>query len=247
MLFLISDIHGCFYTLQKLIDKVLVLDRTAEFVFLGDYVDRGLHSKLVIDYLLELQKNHSAVFLRGNHDDVHDWLLNNQCMSHDDWTHKDFAYVWDWWLYNGLISSVKSYGVDQQDCQKWVDVVPESHKKFFRDLNLYWENSTHFACHGYMRPFEELPRILKFISQDRNDEALWSRFRDLNTIKTKWDKIGVFGHTPTLQFNSPVPIRVDKLRLIDTGSFMNNYLTAYVCEQDDWISQATDSRDLHSF
>jgi serine/threonine protein phosphatase 1 len=254
MIWLISDIHGCCYTLQKLLDKVFGADKHPQFVFLGDYGDRGLHTKSVIDVLLGLQKDYETTFLRGNHDDVIDYLLNGHALSNDDWKRDPITQILSWWAYNGFISAVNSYGVTfdgmMSSLEIWRAAVPEEHKQFFRNLTLYWENETHFACHAYVRPTEELPRDLKFMPSDRNDEALWSRFPvspagglDVKN-KLQWDKIGVFGHTPTQAYQSPIPIKYDKMRLIDTGAYLDNYLTAYCCEWDDWILQATDSRDL---
>lgn len=254
MQFIISDIHGCNFTLQKLLEEVLLADSDAKFAFVGDYADRGKHSRQVIDTLLALEKEHHCDFLRGNHDDVLDWLLNGHALSNDTWTRSSTASNYQWWGWNGIIQTTNSYGVvyDATDdsLDKWKAAVPVEHKVFYNNTKLYWENDTHFACHAYMRPNEELVRDLKFMKNDRNDEALWSRFPKSPagsldvSCKIQWDKIGVFGHTPTSQYNSPTPIKYDKIRLIDTGAFLGEYLTAYCCEWDDWILRATDSRDI---
>jgi serine/threonine protein phosphatase 1 len=254
MQFIISDIHGCYYTLEKLLENVFVADADAKLVFVGDYVDRGNHSKDVINLLLALQKEREVVYLRGNHDDVVGWLLTGHALSHDRWIRFDPVLNYRWWSHNGLIKTVNSYGVIydglDESLEQWRGTVPEEHKRFFESLKLYWENDTHFACHGFMRPTEELPRDLKFMPSDRNDETMWERYLrspsgtlDI-TRKIQWDKIGVFGHTPTITYGSPTPIKYDKIRLIDTGVFMNGYLTAYNTSWDDWILQATDSRDI---
>lgn len=254
MQFIIGDIHGCDFTLQALLEKVFVADQNAKLVFLGDYQDRGNCSREVIETLLKLDKEREVVFLRGNHDDVLDWLLNGHSKSNDDWTHEHPVANWIWWSQNGVIPTVNSYGVTydgmMNSLEEWRAAVPDEHKKFFNNLKIYWESDTHFACHAFMQPTEELPRDLKFMPNDKNDSALWSRFSrtpsgSLNTsYKIQWDKIGVFGHTPTSYYNSPTPIKFDKIRLIDTGAFLGEYLTAYCCEWDDWILQATDSRDI---
>lgn len=254
MKFIVGDIHGCNYTLEKLLEKIFIADDNPSFVFLGDYADRGLHSRQVIDTLLSLQKKSDCVFLRGNHDDVLDWLLNDHSMSNDYWTKKDPVSNYLWWGWNGIIETTNSYNVrfdiSQESLDQFKESVPDEHKSFLRGLSLYWENDTHFACHAYMRPGEELPRDLKFVKNDRNDEALWTRFPKSPSgsldvkCKIQWDKIGVFGHTPTTYYSSPTPIKYDKIRLVDTGAIFDGYLTAYCCEWDDWILQATDSRDI---
>ncbi len=208
-------------------------------------------------------QNEGAKCLRGNHDNVMDWLLNNEHhlghMSEFVVGKPCFKNVVPWWQWNGFDETLDSYGVTShlkpngiyssgspvEVAEEFIQKVPKSHKDFFLDLPLYWEDTTHFACHAYVRPMEELPRDFRFMPADRADEALWSRFRATPDLKTKWNKIGVFGHTPVKTYGRPpVPMRIDKIRLIDTGAFDSEYLCGYNCKTDDHILQATDSRDL---
>lgn len=254
---IISDIHGCFYTLRKLIEKVHDADDSPQFIFVGDYVDRGLHNKEVIDYVIELQSK-GAVCLRGNHDDVVDWIISGQCKSKPtEWTYgkPTFDKVVNWWIYNGFGTTLDSYGISDRFDQKEIkEKIPEEHQKFFNGLGMFWECETHFCCHAYMNPYRPLPRTMKFVSSDLYHEMLWSRFSEktiyhgrlgnLQTAEIQWDKIGVFGHTPTDFYASPVPIKSDKIRLIDTGAFKGSYLTAFCVEAEDWILQLCDPSDM---
>ncbi len=258
MTYLIGDIHGCLYTLQNLLKRL----KGHDLVFVGDYLDRGKHSRQVLDLMIELELQ-GAVCLRGNHDDVIDWLLNGGCYSHLE----DFVVgalttsrVASWWLSNGLSDTLKSYEVGYDEMlEEFRDAVPHEHKQFIRNLSLYWENETHFACHAFMRPDEELPRTLKFMSMDRANETLWSRFEGVRdygsdgvlqiggidpSVQPVWDKIGVFGHTPTFFYGHTEPIYHGKIRMIDTGAFKGMGLTAYCCETDKCIVQETDDRDV---
>lgn len=64
----ISDIHGCYFTLESLLQKVN-LQKEDNLFILGDMINRGKYSKKVIKLLLKLQKNGYSVFpLRGNHE-----------------------------------------------------------------------------------------------------------------------------------------------------------------------------------
>ena len=65
---IIGDIHGCHAALANLLPQVL--DQADTIVFLGDYVDRGPHSKEVVSTLIALQhkKSHRIIPLMGNHD-----------------------------------------------------------------------------------------------------------------------------------------------------------------------------------
>ena len=57
----ISDIHGCYKTLQALIHKINTISTDNTFYFLGDYIDRGPNSKQVLDFLIELKQNRNTI------------------------------------------------------------------------------------------------------------------------------------------------------------------------------------------
>lgn len=66
---MVGDIHGQYYDLVHLLDKVGNVAKY-NFIFLGDYVDRGLFSFEVIMLLFSLKLNYpkSIIMLRGNHE-----------------------------------------------------------------------------------------------------------------------------------------------------------------------------------
>ena len=66
MLYAIGDIHGELEALEGLIEA-LPLRSDDRLIFMGDYVDRGLDSRGVVDYLIELAKQRDCTFLIGNH------------------------------------------------------------------------------------------------------------------------------------------------------------------------------------
>ena len=272
MNYIISDIHGCFYTLEKLLKKIFKKEEHPQLIFVGDYIDRGLHSKQVLNFMIELQSE-GAICLRGNHDDIVDYLVNGECVS----DLKEFCpsgveinrlNIASWWLINGFGPTLQNYvnmslhGNPLDFILKiFAGSVPKKHREFLRGLKMHWENETHFACHAYLDPTEPLPRILDFLPESANQEMLWTRF-EANYIDSGiygqqapagigsklpvWDKIGVFGHTPTSFYGGIAPIKHGNLRLIDTGAFKGEYLCAYIVEQDCWLLQATDSRDIIS-
>jgi serine/threonine protein phosphatase 1 len=69
--FAIGDIHGDLRALDRLLRRLPRLTARDTLVFLGDYVDRGLDSRGVIERVQELQRTSPAkiVALRGNHED----------------------------------------------------------------------------------------------------------------------------------------------------------------------------------
>ncbi len=69
--YIVGDIHGSIYSLVKILCDVLSQEKsTSNFVFLGDYSDRGLFGAEVLALLMCLKlKNWNHVFLiRGNHE-----------------------------------------------------------------------------------------------------------------------------------------------------------------------------------
>ena len=68
---IIGDIHGCYYTLLNLLEKVEYDKQNDKLVFVGDYIDRGNNSFEVVEYLINLQKEvgkDKCVCLIGNHE-----------------------------------------------------------------------------------------------------------------------------------------------------------------------------------
>lgn len=264
MKWIISDIHGHYYSLLSLIKKIEDYDNSPEYIFNGDYVDRGIHNKEVISLIIEMKKN-GAICLTGNHDDVVNYILNGNTYTNL----KEFmcgdptpGNATRWFVQNGLTPTLKSYGVNlpkgpvewmssifDDVAKEFKEKVPDDHKEFFDSLDMYWSNETHFAIHAFFNPYEILPRDFKFIQRDKYTEMLWGRFKNATIGGIElvqpcvWDKIGVFGHTPVDCYKSVTPIKHDKIRLIDGGSFLKMYLVGYCVDKDDWILQSIEQAD----
>jgi serine/threonine protein phosphatase 1 len=73
-LFAFGDIHGCNTELRVLLESLRSdhqVTTADQFVFVGDYIDRGPDSKGVIDTLLAWKEEFPrTVFLKGNHEDM---------------------------------------------------------------------------------------------------------------------------------------------------------------------------------
>jgi serine/threonine protein phosphatase 1 len=258
MIWVVADIHGCVFTLESIIKRVRQADLDAQFVFTGDYVDRGKHNKEVVDFVIGLQYQ-GAVCLRGNHDDVFSYILGNQPVTdvQDFASDKTWHALLRWWSYNGFLPTAASYGISGEllknicvNPSEVIDTIrdnaPEEHQRFFNGLPMTWENETHFAVHSYLPPDWEGPR--HYLTVDQKTEMVWNRFPrgftgTLQPVDLKWKKIGVLGHTPVKYYSSAAPIKYKQMRLIDCGAFIGEYLCAYCVQKDDWILEATDVRD----
>lgn len=79
--FLTTDIHGCFYSFQAMVEQQLKLKKADTLYLLGDYINKGPYSKEVLDYLMHLSgAGYRLRMLRGNHEQL---LLQVACGKAD--------------------------------------------------------------------------------------------------------------------------------------------------------------------
>lgn len=68
----IGDIHGCYTVLKKYMDENY--NEEDLFIFTGDYIDRGIENKEVLEYLFKCSSQKNFIFLEGNHEQqLRDW------------------------------------------------------------------------------------------------------------------------------------------------------------------------------
>ena len=64
----IGDIHGCYDTLMQYPDFKDGLKDDVEYIFLGDYIDRGNQNAEVMKWLYSIMDRPNVCFLEGNHE-----------------------------------------------------------------------------------------------------------------------------------------------------------------------------------
>ena len=220
-LYCIGDIHGRLDLLLE-VHRKIAFD-AADFngikilVYLGDYIDRGMHSRQVIDCLLENNfPGFEKVFLLGNHEQVMlQFLLST-----------DASVAHDWFRFGGL-STLASYGVKVCGIPTSKDLaglraelrekLPATHVEFFERLVLYYEIGGYFFVHAGIRP------KIKLHLQHAED-MLWIREEFLNS-DVFHGKVIVHGHSVT---DEP-EIRHNRIGL-DTGAYASGKLTCAVFE-----------------
>lgn len=67
--FIVGDVHGCYYTLRKLLESSWNPEQE-KLVLLGDFVNKGKHTFAVLEYLIKLQAQSGGnmVILKGNNE-----------------------------------------------------------------------------------------------------------------------------------------------------------------------------------
>lgn len=62
-----GDLHGCFDPLKSYFSKQPINEETL-YVFVGDYIDRGIENKELLSWIFDHYKQENFVFLEGNHE-----------------------------------------------------------------------------------------------------------------------------------------------------------------------------------
>jgi serine/threonine protein phosphatase 1 len=209
----IGDIHGCAKTLSVLLDQLSAeFADKREYVFLGDYVDRGPFSKEVIDILIEFQKSYTCHFIRGNHDQM--FLTYYQDTKYYEY------------LNYGGAHTLESYYASSSDKK-----VPYSHLRFLVSTKLFYEVNDYVFVHGGLPPTMTIAEALA--ETEIYSSFLWQR-EHLETEQNNWEKTVVFGHTPVRE-----PIQRNNMIGIDTGCVYKQFgkLTALILPEIEFIQQ----------
>jgi len=221
-IYAIGDIHGRADVLAELfmrIDRDLLARPTARSIeiFLGDYIDRGPHSQRVLALLIARQRQHSAVFLKGNHEACACQFLIDSSILSD-------------WMHIGGINTLLSYGVElsgydpDQQAQQAIaaafrQALPDSHYRFLQGLALSFSCGDFFFVHAGVRP--GIPLILQ-----SEQDLLWIR-NEFLLHEEDFGKVVVHGHSP-IDLPDIRPNRIN----IDTGAYATGRLTCLVLEDD---------------
>jgi serine/threonine protein phosphatase 1 len=218
-IYAIGDIHGRADLLARLAE--MVADDLARrppseavAVFCGDYVDRGVESRAVLERLARADFPAPIVTLRGNHEDVMLRFLDDPALFGQ-------------WIAFGGETTLASYGVDvgREMSQGGALAVqaafrvcfPPVHRRFLEETRFSIEYGDYFFCHAGVRPHVPLDR------QDPVD-LMWIR-NDFRDYRGDFGKVVVHGHTPQETVES-LPNRIN----VDTRACRSGVLTAVVLD-----------------
>jgi len=217
--------------LVQLMEKIKVQpgDR---LIFLGDYVDGWPQSAQVIEYLAALDKQHSCVFIKGNHDAwCEAWLGGDRADAE--------------WLVHGGLQTVKSY--DSFSAQQ-----KAVHRAFFsRMKNYYIDEANRLFVHAGFSSMHG-PAKERYESNFLWDRTLWEMALAVDKQIQRhskqypkrlllFDEIYI-GHTPTLNYDITIPMHACNIWNVDTGAAFKGRLTAMDAEtkefwQSDMVQQ----------
>ncbi len=217
----VGDVHGRADLLESLHQRMAADAGSAPAarnvaVYLGDYVDRGLQVREVLDVLLAgPPPGFEAVYLRGNHEEMMLRFL------------EDPAHL-ESWLSIGGQATLLNYRVavpnngstlkrSPEVRDELVRALPEGHLFFLRLLQTSFALGDYFFVHAGVRPGVPL-------NQQKPEDLLWIRNGFLSCDTGHGARI-VHGHS-IVQRPEILPHRVN----LDTGAYASGVLSCAVLE-----------------
>lgn len=211
----IGDIHGGLKALVQLLKRAGITPED-KLIFLGDYVDGWSDSANVVTYLIDLGKQNTCIFLRGNHDDLaHRYLKTGELNEQ--------------WLQHGGQSSIDAY-------RNFTQEEIEAHITFFDQMfNYYIDKDNRLFVHaGFTNlhgPEQEYHKTGYYW-----DRTLWETALSLDQSmdpsheyypkRLKLYKEIFIGHTPVTRIGKCEPVNKANLWNIDTGAAFKGKLSA---------------------
>jgi serine/threonine protein phosphatase 1 len=223
-IYAVGDVHGRADLLAELLAQIEHEERyrpgRPTLLFLGDYVDRGVHSRQVIDLILALSPaRYDLRLLRGNHEAAMlDFLARPETGAR--------------WLALGGAETLYSYGVHGAPRSPGLEelvrlsralaaALPPSHLGFLEGLEAYVRLGDYLFVHAGLRPGRPLARQTEADMLEIREPFLRSRAR--------WPYVVVHGHSPV-----PVAVQEGGRIALDTGAYATGRLSA-VCLEDDSV------------
>lgn len=210
----IGDIHGGLKALQQVLERAEVqLDDT--LIFLGDYADGWSESAQVIEFLIQLATQHTCLFMKGNHD-----------MWCENWLDSGIApHVW---LIHGGSSTAESY-------RHFDKTQRQEHLTFFNQLKSYYIDAENrlFVHAGFASihgPEDEYDDNNFLWDRTLWETALTMQRRSQNDDSMMPKRLKLFkeifiGHTPTLNYNTDIPMNACNVWNVDTGAAFHGKLS----------------------
>lgn len=222
MIYVISDIHGCYDEYMELLKKINLKDTDTLYV-LGDVVDRGPHP---IKVLQDMMMRVNVFPIVGNHDYIALIMLKKLCVEVTEQNAEKHLSEQDMedymmWMKDGGKSTIEEFlelDVDER----------ESILEYLEEFSVYEEVETNgrsfLLVHAGINNFDENKDITEYnladILFERADYS--KRYYE--------DKFVVTGHTPTMMVRDdqkPLVYEGNGHIAIDCGCVFGGQLAAY--------------------
>lgn len=210
----IGDIHGGLKALVQALERAEVTTNDT-LIFLGDYVDGWSEAAQVITFIMQIAKDQTCIFVKGNHDVLCEEWLRSGKQDAD-------------WLKHGGIATIESY-VNTNDATQL------AHLTFLEEMKLYHVDAQNrlFIHAGFASM--NGPEQAHYSKNYKWDRTLWEMVIVMDKTIRKDAKLFpkrlklyeeiYIGHTPTINYDISVPMQGCNVWNIDTGAAFYGPLT----------------------
>ena len=183
MIYVMSDIHGCYEKYQKMLKKISFGKNDLLYI-LGDVVDRGTEGMKVV---LDIADRENVILLRGNHDHQAVILLSNLYRLEEKNCPKELMEVYKGWILDGGDKTLLEFLKLSEDEREKV-LLTLSKTEFFKEIDL--NGKRYLLAHTVpeQERLEDYPNweLYDYIMGEPDYEKVYFE-----------DKYIVTGHTPT--------------------------------------------------
>lgn len=227
MIAVIGDVHGCYYTLQNLVEKIKTKYPGIKIYCVGDLVDRGNYSLEVIDFMLE----QGIEFTRGNHD-----------VMFYSYYKDPFSSMGRNWMHNGAPSTIQNYEEHPEKLNEHLDSILKA-PLFIDTEDAFISHagiSSIYANQITKNTFKDLNLLNEILERDLSEShsIIWCRSSLMNI-----GKLQIVGHTHRKEtfFDEQ-----SNTFYIDTTAFGQNKLSSVIVDKNkilEIIDQPTSKQD----
>lgn len=185
---IIGDIHGCFEPLKEYILKMTYTEMQDDitpknlyqflncedaYIFVGDFLDRGLQNKEVLEFMISICNMKNVLLLEGNHE------------------------KWFWYYANELDNEIKSKEFLNNTVPQIRGINPSDIRQLYRKLGqmayINFRDKKYFITHAGLSTF---PKCLQLISTSQFINGVGAYKTPIDEIYTKnnQDIIQIHGH-----------------------------------------------------
>ena len=222
MIYVMSDIHGCFEEYQEMLEKINFNKHDTLYV-IGDILDRGKHP---LDIIQDMMLRPNIIALLGNHDLMAYYILNhlNMEITHknvDNHLSEQFMKLYLSWIEDGGSTTLHQFKQLSSHQRKAI-------LNYIQDFSLYEEitvnDQQYVLTHAGIDHFQENKPLSDYDITD----FLFHR-SDYGHIYYQ-DKWLVTGHTPTIlirEDKQPLIYKKNHHIAIDCGCVFGKQLACY--------------------
>lgn len=214
-LFIVGDVHGCFYTYLSILEKWSSKNET--LIQVGDLIDRGNFSPNCLRLSMELKASfkNQCFFLLGNHE----YMMIKYFEGRD---------VFSNWLANGGDRALAQF--------EKMKLSPEPYLDWVRGLPLFWENNHVYCSHAGVSGATDNPFDLESpfsIVWNRQDLKNVGKLQVIGHTPIDEPSYTEFSNSWNIDTGAYRGNYLSALRLSDEGKLLEK------------VSMPTDKRDLH--